>query len=303
MRLHTRLLLVATSTLLAADVSAQPHGAADASALIAVDATIQRPSATDKMRSMPTSGWALEDDTKVKIKHTPIRALRKGVEPMSISAFVTGYSRPALPPSHAEAIGWIETRNCTAFHVGKGVVVTAGHCFPGVQQLSINTPCNYEVRWGVQQTKTGGGNWAQSGTSRCTHIRAAVADQFEDWAVFTVAPIPRSKLAVAPNSTATGAPLQIIGHAKGPPLYYSEGGCTGRSAADTRLDYLRDRDWIVAYKCSTEKGSSGSPVFRTDSWEVVGVHNYGVTTNESTGDGINWATAVTHATFRAALNL
>jgi V8-like Glu-specific endopeptidase len=183
----------------------------------------------------------------------------------------------------------MESVGCTVFHIGGGKAVTAGHCFLPSGGEKTRIECVGEIQWGVHQADTT--RPANIETSACTMVERVRDSNDVDFAVIRVDPPPSFSLHLTSKAALRGLPIQILGYPDGPPISYPANGCALHPGGDTSLDELRNKPWIIAYKCDTNLGSSGSPVFRTDDWTVLAVHHGGALTNPTNNDGWNWATA------------
>jgi hypothetical protein len=208
------------------------------------------------------------------------------------SNFTPAHPQATPPPANLPAaVGWLEGAKCTVFHVGNGLAVTAGHCFlPGGGEHSSPFACSDSVRWGVEQLR-GSNVLVDTGSSQCRRGVVARYKDEEDYAVVRVDPAPSVFLTWSDAVPPRGTPLQLLGYPSGPPLQYPAGGCSAHPGSDTPWDALK-QSWIVAYKCDTALGNSGSPVFRADNWSVVAIHSGGKQSDALTNDGWNWATTI-----------
>jgi V8-like Glu-specific endopeptidase len=198
------------------------------------------------------------------------------------------------PEDIAHAIGWMQGAQCTAFHIGQRRAVTAGHCVLPQGGDRSNFACGQRIAWAYQGDSAATATSPES--SWCLTVERARNVDEDDYAVLLVDVAPSASIRLSTRPTTTDTPLQIAGYPSGPPLSYPSQGCSAHTGDETKVPALKGRDWIVAYKCDTDRGSSGSPVLRTDDWSVVGVHDAGIQTNAFNNDGWNWATAAAHVT-------
>lgn len=177
-----------------------------------------------------------------------------------------------------DAIGRM-SGDCTAFHIGNGVVVTAAHC---VQATSTTQPqpCQtLSIAWGYRYQHNA---YLQS---RCLEILDYKLEDAMDFALLRVDPVPPVALPMAHTEPAEGANLTVFGHPHGEPLHWS-GMCTA---------HWNEALGFLEHQCDTKAGNSGSPVFDHVRKEVVGVHKG--------GEGSwNWATTLSHIPWKAYLN-
>lgn len=157
------------------------------------------------------------------------------------------------------------TGKCTAFHLGDGLAVSAGHCFPAAHPDSdlIQECANRSIRWGFLD-----GTEAVA-ASRCIAVLDRVWDEDQadapDYALFRVDPPPPARIPVAPvPKEADPGRLFVLGYPDGHPLAAS-GPCAGSAEGGMHF----------RHGCDTRPGNSGSPVIDADSGAVVGIHNGG----------------------------
>jgi V8-like Glu-specific endopeptidase len=175
-----------------------------------------------------------------------------------------------LPERYAAAqksIG-LMTGKCTAFHLGNGIVATAGHCVsvdtPRTDAPASAVPCQYvDIQWGKTATEK------PYLTSRCMEVLEHVENDKTDIAILRVDPVPPSKLEIAPGKAFVGSSLSLLGYANGTDLKYSQ-GCGM---------YTPHEDTVTkgqfTHQCDSEPGHSGSPILDSNSMQVVGVHDGG----------------------------
>lgn len=187
---------------------------------------------------------------------------------------------------------------CTVFYIGDNLALTAGHCF-GVTSRQTAITCSDTIRWGVVRLFPSSTLNVDSGTSSCTLVVTAQNTANIDYALLRLDRPAPSKLKISADPLPAGTPLQVLGYPDGPPMRYNDGGCLSFRADDTTLPYLRGATSVVAYKCDTLGGNSGSPVLRTDTWQVIGIHVAGDVVNTVTNDGWNWATTIGSVTLPA----
>lgn len=178
-----------------------------------------------------------------------------------------------------QAVG-IMTGDCTAFHIGQGVVATAGHCLPTpnskVGFIGATEPCQaISVRWGYVEEAN------PTSVSRCIRILDRVQDATRDYGFFQVDPAPEAVVAVdtALNFADSSRSIGILGHPRGKGLHFS---------TDCRLAKDQSGHHNFTHQCDTLEGHSGSPVFDLNSGKVVGIHdggegewNYGTFLNQA----------------------
>lgn len=167
---------------------------------------------------------------------------------------------------HVEAIGRMNL-GCTVTHVGRGLVITAGHClasipFKGIASKESCESRRYEIKWGVTYSQETGYL-----TSKCVKVLAMELNQERDYAILRVNPVPPRHLDVdLERSVSEGDLISIFSHPSMRPLEWSrpctvEGFFTEASGHQFR------------YACDTEGGSSGASVLNKDG-NIIGIHNF-----------------------------
>jgi len=174
-----------------------------------------------------------------------------------------------VPASYAndhrmQAIGLMEL-GCTVTHVGRGIAITAGHCFASsnFQGVKKNLPCSeskYSIHWGYLE---GVDSYL---TSQCTNIIATELNSERDYAIFRVSSIPDGFIDVNGATAAIGDDISIYSHPKKRTLEWSNWckveGLISKSNGNQ-----------FYYSCDTEPGSSGAAVLDSND-RIVGIHNY-----------------------------
>ncbi len=155
--------------------------------------------------------------------------------------------------------------SCTATHIGHGIVVTAGHCFRASSAREGKLSCDgIKVEWGRRD------NLAPYLVSNCEQVLAQETSEGSDYAIFKVDEAPRATARLATAQTQLGQSVTIFGHPKDRPLEWS-GLCELLSPTNGGFD---DADF--SHQCDTEVGNSGSTVLNSQTGEVLGIHNGGV---------------------------
>ena len=155
--------------------------------------------------------------------------------------------------------------NCTATHLGHGIVVTAGHCFRAASFRENNLGCDQvTVEWGVRGDRPG------YLISRCEMVLAQETSDKLDYAIFKVTPAPRAELQVAAQNPVLGQKITLFGHPRGRPLEWSA-ACEVLSP-----DLGGWGENAFSHQCDTEAGNSGSAVLDAETAEIVGVHDGGI---------------------------
>jgi V8-like Glu-specific endopeptidase len=164
------------------------------------------------------------------------------------------------------------TGGCTAFHLGYGLVATAGHCLQDLAKNPVETSCHsMDITWGVLAGENG------AGRSRCMKVLEYKFDQEADYALLQVDPIPETAVALErdPRAMKFRAEALVVGYPKGRSLSLS-GTCEATLASDPDSQ-------IFHHRCDTLPGNSGSPVLDAATLEVIGVHNGDADNSENYG--------------------
>lgn len=164
---------------------------------------------------------------------------------------------------------------CTAFHIGNGLVLTAGHCFLGATQ------CNGAVvRFAAVGRDPGG--WI----SPCEEVLASVADDARylgghlDFTLFRVKNPPPLALAVERDAQVrVGTPLAMLSFPRQegkmlPTLHWS-GPC---NVSHTRaVDFFKRPKpaSTFAHTCEAQGGGNGAPLIDVARRKVVGIYQAG----------------------------
>lgn len=175
---------------------------------------------------------------------------------------------PRLPKALLEQLDAIGLTNnkCTAFHLGGGIVATAGHCLPKPVGDVTTTPCqNFAITWGVTHNRT-----SLPQVSRCLRFLDYALDNDRDFALLKVDPAPAAIIRMQEVETfGEGARLLVLGHPEGKPMHLS----TGCNLAPASFSGRGDGEF--SHQCDTLPGHSGSPVFDTRTMSAIGIHNGG----------------------------
>jgi hypothetical protein len=172
---------------------------------------------------------------------------------------------------------------CTGFHVGDGIVVTAGHCFQGnnfenkppleeliLKKSVIYSDFNYIV----------GGKPERSQIKKIIYSRMNYLSPEEeklslernslfDFAFVEISPIPKTKLKLRRGPRPhVGSKISIIGADKGRTLRWS-GFCNIRDPRDPEFRTVKRSR--LNHLCDLEPGSSGSPTILDETKEVIGI--------------------------------
>lgn len=161
---------------------------------------------------------------------------------------------------------------CTATHIGRGYVITAGHCFWAPPELTKDVPCDAKIEWGVRE-----GNQPYM-TSTCENIVAEMRADTMDFAIIKVSPVP--PVAILPDMNRRlidGDTVTIFSHPDEMPLRWS------RLCGSERIKYTELPDASVQHKCDTNPGSSGASILNILSLKIVGIHDGGAADENGAG--------------------
>lgn len=155
--------------------------------------------------------------------------------------------------------------SCTATHIGKGYVLTAGHCFWAGTDLTKNLPCSdITIEWGARE------GISPYLKSTCENIVFAQRNSVVDFAILKVFPMPEVAIDVELNRKATaGDSVTIFSHPEELPLRWSK-ACIVESQLDPAFS-----SETFQHKCDTNPGSSGATIIDAATNKIVGIHNGG----------------------------
>ena len=165
---------------------------------------------------------------------------------------------------HVQAIGRMQL-GCTVTHVGKGIAITAGHCFArgNFEGIRHKLPCGdskHSVRWGVTYDTEG------YLTSQCTEIVSIELNKERDYAIFRVFPVPTSAVEISETPVEENLQISIYSHPRRRPMEWSQ-WCHVEGFVS------KSKNHQFFYSCDTEGGSSGAAVLDSK-LHMVGIHNY-----------------------------
>lgn len=152
-------------------------------------------------------------------------------------------------PSIEPAIGKLDNQ-CTVFHIGDGIVASAGHCFDSNTQEG--SPC---ISQQIQ--------WQDGSKSQCIQVLDYALTEDKDYAIFEVDPAPRGHFELAQNLSNVTQEVSILGYPSGQALQVSE---------DCKASFEADQT-SIKHNCPTLPGHSGSPILDPVSLQVLGIHN------------------------------
>jgi hypothetical protein len=165
---------------------------------------------------------------------------------------------------------------CTVTHIGDGLVLTAGHCIPQEQELSDECLAKKHpkmtIRWNYRSGTT------QFSESTCLKLIKRELSTAHDFALLKVDNPPQASVRVELNQRPkAGQQMTLFAHPRKRALEWSQ-YCTLSVLPNEFMPDLtaKDRKSLFAHQCDTEQGSSGAPLFDTDSLKMIGVHHGGV---------------------------
>lgn len=170
---------------------------------------------------------------------------------------------------------------CTVTHLGKGYVITAGHCFWAGPAVRKDEECFDEIEWGVREDKK------PYMVSKCERLLIAQHTNGLDYALVKVSPVP--PVAIAPNlnfRAKTGDRVTIFSHPDDLPLQWSR-LCRVKRTVDPEISID-----LIHHQCDTNPGSSGASIIDVSSLQVVGIHDGGYV-HEDNNVGMNYGTYLT----------
>lgn len=176
-----------------------------------------------------------------------------------------GANLPADYRSMVDAFGFIQM-GCTATHIGRGLVLTAGHCFkaPGFRVNHVACP-GVTVKWGLRTDKP------EYLLSNCVEVVAAEYSAFRDYAIFRVDVAPDAFVEVDASARSLNeTKVTMFGYPQARPLEWSQ-FCTVQSASNAGRG-----EFMFTHQCDTEPGNSGSTVISDVSKKVIGIHDGGL---------------------------
>ena len=149
---------------------------------------------------------------------------------------------------------------CTASYIGRGVAMTAGHCFDAPTSEARDRLCHgTDVEWALIQ------GFDPLFRSTCQRVLRMKDDNAgTDYAFFEVYPPPTRSLAVdtaTGSSRAGGGRATLFSHPSNRALMWS-----GTCAITTPYGS------IFPHQCDMEGGSSGAPILKDDTLEAVGIN-------------------------------
>ncbi|MCX6127897.1 MAG: hypothetical protein NTX25_02390, partial [Proteobacteria bacterium] len=121
------------------------------------------------------------------------------------------------------------TGGCTAFHLGHGIVASAGHCIELAKQAWQQSTCySIDIIWGQTLENQSPDH------SRCMRILDYRYDEQVDYALFQVDPVPSASIEIepVPRDLRTSAQAIVVGYPKNQTLNWSgicEANWSGRS--------------------------------------------------------------------------
>ena len=189
---------------------------------------------------------------------------------------------------------------CTATHIGRGYVLTAGHCVGANSQLKVGTGCKFSVTdpfFGNYTSEITAIEWGyREGLepylkSTCQEVVVALTnDQGFDFAILKVSQAPEEFILPDTSRRAIiGDSVTIFSHPNGEVLQWS------RTCGVERVQHPDIPGSYIQHKCDTNPGSSGATIINAVSMKVVGIHDGGV--NDMGSDGQRLTTGMNYGTY------
>lgn len=189
---------------------------------------------------------------------------------------------------------------CTATHIGRGYVLTAGHCVGANSQLKVGQGCSFSVTdpfFGNYNSSITAIEWGyRQGVepymkSTCQEVVVALTNnEGFDFAILKVSPSPDEFIAPDTSRRAIiGDSVTIFSHPNGEVLQWS------RTCGVERVLHPEIPGSYVQHKCDTNPGSSGATIINMVSMKVVGIHDGGL--NDMTDSGQRLTTGMNYGTY------
>jgi V8-like Glu-specific endopeptidase len=186
---------------------------------------------------------------------------------------------------------------CTGTHLGRGYVITAGHCVGATEIVTSQANCNMggddstvisEIHFGYRE------NVSPFMKSKCTEVVAAMKNDETgyDFAILKISPYPEEFILPDTNRrAATGDTVTIFSHPMGEVLQWSK-TCGIEYSLHPEIPGS-----FIQHKCDTQRGSSGAAIINALTLKIVGVHDGGMNDFDlSTGrplkTGMNYGTYI-----------
>ena len=205
-----------------------------------------------------------------------------------IGVTLSGGNIPTRFVKTIDAIGII-SMGCTGTHLGKGLVLTAGHCFEAGEVLERDKTCSgVTIDWGFRDKQK------SALKSKCTEIIAMQQDTTAgiDFAVFKVDVFPAISVALESRvKVKSGDQLTIFSHPELKPLQWSQ-FCKAEAPNQTRVSKN-----FAFHRCDTFGGSSGAAVLNAVTGKIVAIHDGGW----DDPNGFNYATRLENTPVQAIL--
>lgn len=164
-----------------------------------------------------------------------------------------------------EAIGRV-SMSCTATHIGRGYVISAGHCFDATEKVERNKACQkIQVKWGFR------GEQLHSLVSNCQKILVMQNKPGADYVLFQVEPFPDSYVPLETRHMSFNDTLvTLFSHPRSRPLQWSQ-YCKGQ-----RLESPPRSSDFLYHQCDTNPGSSGAGIIQDSNLRLIGIHKGGL---------------------------
>lgn len=154
--------------------------------------------------------------------------------------------------------------NCSGALVGEDLVATAGHCITDETCSMYYLVFNYNVNSALALPQY----FSSRDVYMCDSVVARERTLFQDWALVRLDRAPRhlAPIKMSSQKAEVGDDVFVIGHPSGLPTKFADGA---RVRSEGNGFFVANLD--------TYAGNSGSPVFSTQSLEIVGLLVRGAT--------------------------
>jgi len=191
---------------------------------------------------------------------------------------------------------------CTGTHIGRGYVITAGHCVGATEKITSQQNCKFisEDPFISSNTSLATVDFGYRDQvvpfmkSKCQEIVAAMqnTETGYDFAILRVSPYPEEY--ILPDTSRRsiyGDTVTIFSHPNGEVLQWS------KTCGVERILHPEVPEQFIQHHCDTKPGSSGAAIINALSLKVVGIHDGGLNDfDEASGlpqkTGMNYGTYI-----------
>ncbi len=190
---------------------------------------------------------------------------------------------------------------CTGTHIGRGYVITAGHCVGATEKVTSHKNCKF-ISTDPFQSSNAFIATIDFGyrdqivpfmKSECQEIVAAMEDSETgfDFAILKVSPYPEEF--ILPDTTRRsiyGDTVTIFSHPNGEVLQWS------KTCGVERVLHPEIPQQFIQHLCDTKPGSSGAAIINALSLKIVGIHDGGLN-DISNATGMPLRTGMNYGTY------